>query len=410
MKKIAFVVQQYGVEVNGGAEYYCRILAERLTALYEVDVLTSCSLEYVTWSNHYPAGASAINGVNVLRFPTLHNRDEEGFELMIHKLTRMPPPGKSKLSILLEELGRHVTGKTNKHYGQLWAEYQGPYVPDLISYLKQNHNKYDALVFVTYLYYPTIAGLNVAPRKSILIPTAHDEPSIHLPMFKRFFSLPKAMLYISAGEKRFVDQAFSNKTSYTDILGVGIEPAQVNPDLSAATILGTDAPYVIYIGRIDTLKGCDVLFDYFIRYKVENPSPLKLVLVGQTFMTIPEHPDLVLAGFVEEAVKVTLLKSAKALLIASLYESLSMVTLESFSYGVPVIANGNCEVIRDHVQISQGGMLYTDYVGFDDAVHKLLSQDTREMGENGKTYIEQNYTWDKVLAKFAKAVDYVTGR
>lgn len=410
MKKIAFIVQRYGEEVNGGAEYYCRILAERLTALYDVDVLTSCALEYVTWSNHFPAGASVVNGVNVLRFPTLHNRDEEGFALMIHKLTRKPPPGKSKLSIALEEVGRHISGKTTKYYGQLWAEYQGPYVPELITYLKQNHKKYDALVFVTYLYYPTIAGLKVAPRKSILIPTAHDEPPIHLPVFKRFFSLPKAMLYISAGEKRFVDQAFPDKTQYTDILGAGIEPAQVSTNLSAAAILGTDAPYVIYIGRIDTSKGCDVLFDYFIRYKEENPSPLKLVLVGQTFMTIPEHPDIVLAGFVEEAVKVTLLKGAKALVIASLYESLSMVTLESFSYGVPVIANGTCEVIRDHIQISRGGLLYTEYAGFEDALHKLLAQDTREMGENGKTYIAQNYTWDKVLAKFARAVDYVTGR
>lgn len=47
MKKIAIINQRYGLEVNGGSELYSRQIAERLKAKYEVEVLTSCAVEYV---------------------------------------------------------------------------------------------------------------------------------------------------------------------------------------------------------------------------------------------------------------------------------------------------------------------------------------------------------------------------
>lgn len=410
MKKIAFIVQRYGLEVNGGAEYHCRILAERLTVLYEVDILTTCSLEYQKWSNHYPPGADVVNGLSVLRFPTQHNRMGKEFSSANRKLTRHSRPGKRSWRIRLEAWWWFLTGNSITRYRDRWAEYQGPYVPGLISHLTQHHDQYDALIFFTYLYYPTIEGLKIAPHKSILIPTAHDEPPIYLPVFTNLFSLPKAILYNSLSEKRFVNRMFHNESLYADIVGVGIEPAMTTHADAAANRPTIDSPYLIYIGRIDTAKGCDGLFDYFIRYKEKAPSALKLVLVGQAFMPIPEHPDFVTVGFVDEGVKVALLERAVALVIPSLYESLSMVTLESFSYGIPVIANGHCEVLDDHIKVSNGGISYKNYPDFEQAVHQILEQDRSKMARNARTYVEQNYTWDKVLTKFAKAVDYVTSR
>src|SRR5205823_9950712 len=134
----------------------------------------------------------------------------------------------------------------------------------------------------------------------------------------------------------FVHKLFKNESIKNDVVGVGIEPARALAEQSVSEILGTDADYVLYIGRIDTAKGCDTMFEFFMRYKAEHPSPLKLVLVGQAFMPIPEHPDLLPVGFVDEPVKASLLQHAKALLMPSPYESLSMVTLESFAVGIPV--------------------------------------------------------------------------
>ncbi len=411
MKKIAFVVQRYGVDVNGGAEYLCRLLAERLATTYTVDVLTSCALEYVEWANHYPAGTTELNGVTVLRFPTGHNRQHDELDFMTQKLFRRAHQNPSAWVAPFETVGRFLTGRSTHRFGQLWAEYQGPYVPGLVEYLRKNHQQYDALLFVTYLYYPTVAGLPIAPHKSIFIPTAHDETPIYVPLFRKLFLLPKAILYLTAGEKRFVNQTFHNEAIYSDLIGVGIDAALASPiDSTAAHLLGTEAPYLIYVGRIDKAKCCDELFDFFIRFKEKNPSLVKLVLVGQAFMPLPEHPDIIPVGFVDEAVKVTLLKAAKALVISSVYESLSMVTLESFAYGIPVIANRNGEVIRDHIEASQAGLLYTDYAGFEQAVWQILTQDSGEMARNGQAYIAQNYTWDTVLAKINRAIAYVASR
>lgn len=409
MKKIAFVVQRYGLEVNGGAEYYCRVLAERLAGTYEVDVLTSCALEYITWANWYPAETTTINGVRVHRFATEYERQVKACARAEHKIKKWSRPEEWEGFGRFRMWGRALVGKTVKRYSWLWAKAQGPYAPDLITYLQRNHQQYDALIFITYLYYPTIVGLNVAPHKSIFIPTAHDEIPIYLPIFKPLFHKPRAILFLTEGEKRFVHQLFKNETIYNDVIGVGIETIETSSAETAATILKTDAPYLIYIGRIAEAKGCDMLFDYFIQYKQQHPSSLKLVLVGQAFMTIPEHPDIITAGFVDEDVKVSLLKGAEALVIPSQYESLSMVTLESFAYGIPVIANEKCEVLKDHIELSQGGFLFAEYDRFERAVQQLSTSNSGAMGEKAQAYIEQNYTWDKVLARFGEAVDYVAG-
>ena len=408
MKKIAFVVQRYGVEVNGGAEYYCRLMAERLANTYEVDVLTSCALEYVTWANWYPAETVTINGVKVHRFPTKHERLLKQTSRAEHKLNKWSRPEQSQGLNRLKMWARALVGKHIRRYSRLWATYQGPFTPDLITYLKRNHQQYDALIFITYLYYPTIAGLAIAPHKSIFIPTAHDETPIYLPLFRKLFQKPRTILFLTPAERSFVHQLFRNDSIPNDVVGVGIEPATRLAEQTVSELLGTDADYLLYIGRIDPAKGCDKMFEFFIRYKAGHPSPLKLVLVGKAMMPIPEHPDVLPVGFVDEPVKASLLQHAKALIMPSPYESLSMVTLESFAVGIPVIATAECAVLRDHIVGSQAGLLYRLYEEFDAAVDQILNQDSTEMANNGRAYVQQYYTWDTVLAKFNKAVDYVS--
>ena len=409
MKRIAFVVQRYGVEVNGGAEYYCRLMAERLANTCEVDVLTSCALEYVKWTNWYPAETVMINGVRVRRFATKHERLVKEASRAEHKLKKWSRPEEWQGLGRLKMLARALVGKSIRRYSRLWAQFQGPYTPDLISYLKSNHQQYDALIFITYLYYPTIVGLDVAPHKSIFIPTAHDEVPIYLPVFRPLFQKPRAILFLTPAERSFVHQLFQNESIRNDVVGVGIEPARALAEQPVSEILGTDSDYLLYIGRIDTAKGCDTMFEFFIRYKASHPSPLKLVLVGQAFMPIPEHADLLPVGFVDEPVKATLLQHAKALVMPSPYESLSMVTLESFAVGIPVIATAECAVLRDHIVGSQAGIAYRSYEEFATAVDQILTQDSSEMASNGRAYVQHYYTWETVLAKFDQAVDYVAG-
>ena len=78
--RLAFVVQRYGLEVNGGAEVECRLLAERLSRHMSVEVLTTCAVDYHTWGNHYPPGLEMINGVPVRRFPVDRERKMRGVQ------------------------------------------------------------------------------------------------------------------------------------------------------------------------------------------------------------------------------------------------------------------------------------------------------------------------------------------
>ncbi len=52
--KVAFVVQRYGLEISGGAELHCRWVAEHMNKHWEVEVLTTKALDYITWKNHFP--------------------------------------------------------------------------------------------------------------------------------------------------------------------------------------------------------------------------------------------------------------------------------------------------------------------------------------------------------------------
>ena len=68
MRRIALINQRYGLEVNGGSEYYTRLIAEKLSKNFDVEVLTTTAIGYDTWENYYSEGTEKINGIKVRRF------------------------------------------------------------------------------------------------------------------------------------------------------------------------------------------------------------------------------------------------------------------------------------------------------------------------------------------------------
>ncbi len=77
--KLGFIIQRYGTEVLGGSEHLCRLMAERLALQHDVEVLTTCAQDYVTWKNEYPEGSDRIRGVTVRRFANARTRDLAAF-------------------------------------------------------------------------------------------------------------------------------------------------------------------------------------------------------------------------------------------------------------------------------------------------------------------------------------------
>ena len=110
-----------------------------------------------------------------------------------------------------------------------WLRQQGPWCPALLEYLERNHQQYDVLIFFTYLYAPTVLGMRIAPQKSILVPTAHDEPAIHLEIYKELFSAPAGIAYNTDVERRFLTTHFSIRAVEEETVGCGVDLPQAHP-------------------------------------------------------------------------------------------------------------------------------------------------------------------------------------
>ncbi|MBR1494206.1 MAG: glycosyltransferase family 4 protein [Acidaminococcaceae bacterium] len=378
--KIAFVCQRYGLEVNGGAEAECRMYAERLTDDYDVEVLTTCALDYTDWANSYPAGISEINGVTVRRFPVERPREQKQFDAISQEVIRDNHSDEAE---------------------ERWMDAQGPYSPALVDFLARHGMDYHAVLFMTYLYFTTVRGIAQKCWKKILIPTAHDEWPIYQRQFRRVFQNADMLIYNSGGEKRFVEKLFPSARSKPHVIaGAGVVP-QDKPLPDVRERYGFRGTYICYCGRIDESKGCGLLFDYFGRYKKKRPGDVKLVLTGKAAMEIPRGDSVISLGFVSEEEKLAIMKNAAAFVIASEYESLSIVVLESMMMGRPVLVNGKCEVLKDHCLMSNAGLYFYDYREFEGELDYLLShkREALAMGENGKRYVRENYQWDTIIEK-----------
>jgi glycosyltransferase involved in cell wall biosynthesis len=291
-----------------------------------------------------------------------------------------------------------------------WFDMQGPKTSDLIRYIEQHAQEYDAFLFMTYLYYTTVKGLEKVAEKAILIPTAHDEPPIYLETFEKIFTIPKALFYLTQEERDFVEAKFHNGSILNNdgFGGAGIEvPDKVNPDKMNQQYQVPE--YIVYAGRIDQSKGCAELFHYFLRYKRHNKNNVKLVLMGKPVMRIPKNKNIISLGFVSEECKYDIMSGAKLLVMPSEFESLSIVVLEALALAVPVLCNGKCEVLKGHCDRSKAGLYYQGYKEFEAKLNGLLSNEQQrlEMGNRGTVYVKEYYTWEKIMNRLVDMVEQV---
>lgn len=378
--RIAFVVQRYGLDVHGGAEFLCRAWAERLAARHDVEVLTTCARDYLTWADYYPPGDEWINGVLVRRFPVDQPRDLPAFD-----------------AFSLTIFGRQHSPEQELE----WMRLQGPYSGALLAELVARRDELDRFVFITYLYASTFFGLPLVADKAILVPTAHDEPPIYLDLFRQLFAAPRALIYLTTAERMLLSRLFDLYSKPGAIVGVGVDCLQeaAQPPLAGP-------PTLLYVGRVHMSKGCDQLFEYFARYRSAGGQPARLVFAGRADMAMPEHPDVEYLGYVDEAEKARLLAECSLLIMPSPFESLSIVCLEAWAAGRPTLANARSEVLREQSLASGGGLFYASYAEFAAGLDLLLGdpQLRERLGRQGRGFVAQRYSWPAVERQLEAAL------
>src|SRR6185503_8050123 len=288
----------------GGAEHLCRLTAERMARHWNLEVLTTCAVDHETWTNVLPAGTSDLNGVRVRRLPVDRPFDKA---LMDRLHRRVAEPGHT----LADE--------------RAWIHAQGPVVGTFLPLLRETARDVDFFVFFTYLFALTVTGLPTVAERSVLVPTAHDEPALRLGIFRPVFTGARALLFHTPEERDLVNGRFETHSTIQDVVGVGVD---LPPDVAAARFrlahpeLGDD-DLLVYAGRIERGKGCLDLVRNFIRYRASTTRPVKLVLLGAGGLDLPPHPHIERLGWVSDQDKFDALAAAAVVVIPSWYESLS---------------------------------------------------------------------------------------
>jgi glycosyltransferase involved in cell wall biosynthesis len=380
---VAFVVQRYGLDVTGGSESLARALAERLAPTHDVTVFTTCARDYVTWRNELPAGEETIGGVRVRRFPVARERDLDAFNAFAEPLYARP-------TTLDEE--------------HAFLERQGPVVPSLVDALGRERERFAAVVFFTYLYYPTYWGLKAAPGRSVLVPTTHDEPPLRFSIYREVFSLPRAFAFLTPAEQELVRSRFGTGSRPAVVAGMGVDPAPPSPEAVGAFRRrhGLARPYALYAGRIDAGKGCADMVAHHLRYRREKEDALDLVLIGKLAMDEPRGEGVRCLGFLSEEDKAAAMAGASAVVCPSPFESLSIVLLEGLALGAPALVNAVSPVLKEHCVRSNAGLFYEDGDEYVEAMD-LLARDAGLRGAlaaNGRRYVDAEYRWSVVLERW----------
>ncbi len=378
--RVAFIVQRYG-EVTGGAEAHARAVAMHLAPHWDITVLTTCAKDHLTWANELPAGPDRDGPVKVLRFATERSRSMPEFN----------------------RLSRRLFGRAQDRVSEeRWLAEQGPLVPGLLSHLAENADAYDGFVAFTYLYAPTAWGVSMVADRALVVPTAHDEPPLEFDAFADVFERPSALLCNTPEEIELIARRFP-RHARARVVGVGVDLPRTDPARFRKKY-GIDGPYLAYVGRLEEGKGVFELLAFHQRLRRSFADAPQLVLAGGASMAV-RGDGVRYLGRIDERDKFDLLAGAMAAVVPSRYESLSLLTLEAFAAGTPVVANGRSDVLKGQVARSGAGATYHDADSFAEAVRQVGNQ-RAAMSARAQRYA-RTHRWEKVVAAYREEMERI---
>jgi len=374
-------VPRFGRDVVGGAETLVRHLATRaLPPGWTSEVATTCASDHVNWRNDLPAGESRDAGVRVIRFP-VDPRDERRHA----EAHRLVVEGRASYVDELEWLSSGA-----------WSAQLGGFLEEA---------DHDLVVFCPYLFGTTLWGAQAVPERAVIVPCLHDEPYARLDTVARVISSARGCLFNSRAEEHLARRLYAIRDG--GVVGLGFDPPEPAPGGFAARHgLGR---YLVYAGRLEEGKRVQVAVENAVRHAAERADAPRLVLIGSGGYQPPRDVRgvVVRLGYLPEEEKRSALAGALALVNPSHLESLSIVLMESWLEGTPAIVAAGSEVMRDHCEASGGGLCFSSYEEYRDAVDGLIADpaEAARMGARGRDYVLDEYGWPVVSARFTAIME-----
>jgi glycosyltransferase involved in cell wall biosynthesis len=413
--KLAFVAPRYGVDISSGAEHACRLLAERVCERHDVDVLTTCARDPLTWKNESTEGTDRVRGLLVRRFAVNQPHDPDALDELTARLIAEP----------------HTRADE-----QDWVRRVGPSSPGLIDFLKRHNRNYDAVVFFSLYHATTVQGIAAAPDRAILFPHLQIDPVLRFGLWADLLGSVRAIGYASAAERRLTRVFLRLFHAADEVVGIGVDtpdqqtyprhqqdPADTLHEDDESTdadqadtpdyLAGRGVPFrrrhrlygsfALYGGRVEPDNGCEEMLEYFDNYAASDGST-SLVLVGVKMMKVPDEPYIRMPGVLPDRERMIAYEAAEVTLAPDPGDLLGLCVLESLAVGTPVLASARNEAAVEHCRRANAGLYYANRDEFVDALKMLMTNSRlrERLGENGRQYIRQHHRWDAVLGRFER--------
>lgn len=395
MKKVGFVTPWYGENIPGGAEMATRNLTRHLVEQgLEIEIITTCVKEFTAnWNeNYHKPGESISNGMLVRRFP-VRQRNEAAFGSVNEKLMKGIPITRIEEEIFVEEMINS---------------------PAMYKYIAEHKEEYDLFVYIPYMFGTTYYGIQACPEKAVMIPCFHDEPYLYLELFRETFEQAAAMAFNARPEYELAKSVYNLEHVITEVPGLGLDTDIMGNGSRFRKKYEIEDPFILYAGRKDTGKNIYKLLQYFREYKKRKSSNLKLVLIGGGNIQISKDikSEVIDLGYVDAQDKYDAYAAAEMLCQPSKHESFSLVIMESWLCGRPVLVHEDCEVTKHFAVESNGGLYFQDYFEFEGCVHYFVThpEESKKMGQQGREYVLQNFTWKEVIRKYMELFQKVVAR
>ncbi len=185
-------------------------------------------------------------------------------------------------------------------------------------------------------------------------------------------------------------------------MGVDV-PAKVDPTRFREKY-GVRNPYLLYVGRLEAGKGIPELLAHHRELRSRFHDAPDLVLAGEAHMEL-RGEGVRYVGRIDEQDKYDALAGALAVVVPSRFESLSLLTLEAFASGTPVLVNGHSEVLVGQVERSQAGKTYTDLDSFIEGL-RVVGEQRSAMSRRARAYAAK-YTWPKVVDAYREEMERI---